>query len=301
MSNDLSKKIVDDLEKSGFATEMKVVGAFRNHQWGCDSSIIYFDHDDKKSRELDFRGIHVYSQDDLTSEFVILGEVKKSQNPWVVFKKGETHISSIELFGGGDILCADNLPMPRTYTLARAKYSLTAQNRWQGYGIHETFKNPDQPSRWFSAFVATSKAVEDSIVHFNSFFANQHKSEYNPGVSSYLGILKPVVIIDGGLFGAELLDGQLVVGEIPYTAVKFEYKSPNYARGSYLVDLVSMNSIDDYIQLCEKQHQAVVMHLLSGLALKPTESEANQKMTLETAMEMMLTWESGMPFFTLFS
>jgi hypothetical protein len=278
---------------------MKVIGIFRKHQWSCNSSIVYFDQDEKKSRELDFRGIHTYTQDNLTSEFVILGEVKKSQSPWVVFKKSKSHISSIELLGGGDILCVDNLPLP--YSLAIAKYSLTAQNKWQGYGIHETFKNPDQPSRWFSAFVATSKAIESSVIQFDSFFANRDKSEYNPESGSYLGILKPVVIIDGGLFGAELIDEQLVVSEIPYTAVKFEYKSPNYARGSYLVDLVSVNSLDNYIQLCEKQQQAIVMQILSGLTLKNQKNEANQKMTLEQALDMRLTWEAGMPFFTFFS
>ena len=104
-----------------------------------------------------------------------------------------------------------------------------------------------------------------------------------------MGILKPVVIIDGGLFGAELIDEQLVISEIPYTAVKFEYKSPNYARGSYLVDLVSINPLDKYIQLCEKQQQAVVMQILSGLTPKPQKDDANQEMTLEQALELRLT------------
>jgi hypothetical protein len=302
MDNDLGKKITEDLEKSGFASEMKVVATFWKSKWNCKSGLVYFDHDEKKSRELDFRGIHIYSQDNLMSEFVILGEVKKSQHPWVVFKRGDSEIPAIELFGGEDILCAYNLPMPRTHTLARAEFSLTARNRWQGYGIHETFKNPDQPSRWFSAFVATSKAVENSVMYFESYFkGNKKLKEYNSQQPSYLGILKPVVIIDGSLFSAETTDGQLIVNEIQAASVKFEYKSVNYARNHYLVDLVCINALGDYLRFCEQQHQTVVNQVLTGLVQENHQSETNQEMTLEQAMETELTWDESYPFFMMFS
>ena len=87
-------------------------------------------------------------------------EVKKSEKPWVVFKNYPKKY--FDSCAWNNIIDYINLPCkPIHLSNSLAEHSLIKLNGWEGTGIHEAFKNPDQPSRWYGAFLSAIKAATD--------------------------------------------------------------------------------------------------------------------------------------------
>ncbi len=53
--SELEKKIVDDLEKSGFGTEMRALKIFLDAGWTCQGSPSFYDKDNHQTREFDLQ------------------------------------------------------------------------------------------------------------------------------------------------------------------------------------------------------------------------------------------------------
>jgi hypothetical protein len=94
MDADLHKKLLQDLEKSGFAAEMQTIRAIRNAGWNSSGSGIYFDRDQSITRAIDvtaFKAIHNsrVGAGGIHFEYHLFIEVKKTERPWVVFRHTE--------------------------------------------------------------------------------------------------------------------------------------------------------------------------------------------------------------------
>ncbi len=142
--------------------------------------------------------------------------------------------------------------------------SLISQLKWNGYGIHESFKNPNSPSQWYSACVSVCKAAEHAL-----------KAESWPkleGVEKvidvfsnppYLVFVKPIVILDGILLAADLSEqGEIDIAEIEMAPMKFHFKSRSYTRSSYRIDIIGLNGLEKYIELSNKRHDRIHRGLL---------------------------------------
>lgn len=119
--------------------------------------------------------------------------------------------------------------------------------RWQGSGIHEAFKSPSQPSRWYSAFLATVKASIDKCEQWSD------ADEYEESLQGiHLDMYQPVVILDGLLLSAELDDNdEIQIEEIMFASLPFEYMSKSYEKEEHSVDLVSLKHFDEYLRYTE--------------------------------------------------
>lgn len=251
MNKELANRIVADLKKSGFSTELSARKILIDAGWSVDAGCGYLDKDQNKSREIDIvatsvanlrHGEKVY----LYSEFHICAEVKKSKSPWVVFDQ-KTHPALLSC-AWNNLTSNINLPTEaRFLTEGLTGQSLVKLNGWAGSGIHESFKNPDQPSRWYSSFVSVSKASEyyletaapegDPVT--DDIFANPCEMHF----------VQPLVILDGPLFRAVLTDaGDIELTEIENAAFKFDYKSKNYETSNFRVDLVTIGGLEPYIK-----------------------------------------------------
>jgi hypothetical protein len=70
--------------------------------------------------------------------------------------------------------------------------------------------------------------------------------------------VKPIIILDGRLFAASLLDSaDISVEEIRFTSFEFYYKSKHCSKGLYLVDIVTLDGLEEYIRLSETRHQRI--------------------------------------------
>ena len=87
MDEKFRKKIIKDLEKSGFGSEMRAIREFLSRKWDCTGNFSYFDKDAQISREGDLHASRLKSKDlgsqNVIFRFHIAGEVKKSDNSLV--------------------------------------------------------------------------------------------------------------------------------------------------------------------------------------------------------------------------
>jgi hypothetical protein len=251
MSADLVAKIIKDLKKSGFSTELEVRKLLIDSGWHVNASFGYLDKDEDKAREIDIIATNVENlrYGDKTfahTEFHICGEIKKSDRPWVVFDQ-DTHPALLSC-AWDNLISAINLPESSAkMTDSLREQSLIKVNGWLGSGIHEAFKKPNQPSRWYSSFVSVSKASE--------YFLEQVSPEGEKEIDNILEnpcelhFVQPLVVLNAPLFRAAIATtGELEVSEIDRAAFKFDYKSKNYENSTFRVDLVTLDGLGSYIE-----------------------------------------------------
>jgi hypothetical protein len=253
MQDELQKKLLADLEKTGFASEMRAIQIFSKAEWITSGATSYYDFDSNLAREIDIKA-HIWRGRDLpdgrkiSCYYQIVGEVKKSASPWIVFKQ---HVNwDWELIDAWtNLINYSNLPVDRQLITDSISFgSLCQVLKWKGYGIHESFKDPKSASKWYSAFVSSCKAGESTLA------ANkQEKSK-----EIYLFFVKPLVIIDGDLISAELTDtGSILLSDIDSAPFTFWFKSSGYDREVYSVDVVRLSGLASYLKLSKVRFDSI--------------------------------------------
>lgn len=257
MNEDLRNRIIADLEKSGFASEMNAIRLFLDRGWRCSGGSSYYDRDEYKSREIDIGAyrpvIEKNSAPHISCFFHIIAEVKKSDKPWVMFKSRVKK----PLDAWNNLIFRDNLPLSGDNMVRElSSKSLLATYGWQAYGIHESFKNPNQPSQWYGAAISACKAAED-VLSAESWETNQ--GEWEPAKTIHFIFVKPVIIFDGLLLSAEReKDGSLNVEHVSAAPISFVYRTASYRKPSYSLDVVALGSLDEYVAATEDRHRDII-------------------------------------------
>lgn len=257
MDDDFLEKLKKDLEKSGFSSELKARNIFKNRgfgdnssYWDIETSNVYFDRDENKSREID---ISAYSESNLSDHYsyiiyVISCEIKKSKNPWIVFKDKSTP------YREGSLFVSYSLDDHQCETFINNTKSLAKHMKYRGSGIHEAFKNPDQPSKWYSAFISAVKAACDKQLELQTDFDNDPTDTTTEFSKATIDIFQPIVVLDGTLLSAEIDDNnEIIIDEERYISFQFEYVSKEYKKRTYTVDLVSIDYLDEYLYYTESR------------------------------------------------
>lgn len=260
MDTKLINKIKKDLEKSGLGSEMKALKVFNELGWKIESGTSYFDKDEGKSREIDISAyfpsnLYLGEKVGVYNFFFICAEVKKSDKPWIVFK------SPLKKFAKGcaweNMISYINFPnKPRSFTQYLKTNSLLSKVNWQATGLHQSFKDPNFASRWYSAFVTVCKACEEEY-DSESCEGNKTSSDLvkNP---TELNFFQPIVILDGILATAELSDdGEIIIEEIESAPFRFEFKTEQYKRGRYRVDLVTLKGLKKYLKSVRERQESM--------------------------------------------
>ncbi len=260
MNEDLRKKLIKDLEKSGLGSAMRALNIFNDEGWSAESGSSYFDKDQNQSREIDITAYHpsnlkVGKKVCVYNFFHICAEVKKTEKPWVVFKAYPEQI--LKFCGWNNIISYINLPKPaKQFTKALSKNSLLKELDWQGAGIHQAFKDPSFSSRWYSAFTAACKACEDEYESNKS--EGKKVSENILEEPTEFNFFQPLVILDGILVTAELSKSdEIVITEVDAAPFQFEFKTKNYSRKNYRVDLVTLSGLRGYLQRVVKRQNDI--------------------------------------------
>lgn len=268
MNDQLEKRLIEDLEKSGFGSEMKALRAFLSYGWVATGFANYHDLDHEETRELDLQAATVEwensaSGKELLVGFYIIAEVKKSETPWIVFKEKPGLFASDSW---NNLVYTKNLPCePRQLVEPLSRHCIFTELKWRAHGIHEAFKRPNSHSRWYPAFVKVSKAAE---TFYKKCFADSEERLQEPTQAPDRDIqfkfFKPIVILDGVLIAASLTKlGEISLEEIKYAPLEFAFQSRNYRKGNYLVDIVTLGGLQEYIDICDDRHVAVYEYLKS--------------------------------------
>lgn len=258
MDDSFIKNIKQDLVKSGFGAELKVRKIFKEHlkteissYWEIETASMFFDKDENKSREIDLIATAESNLMNVDSSYIVYHlfcEVKKSKSPWIVFKDSDVSNSYRVKSSSYDTRNTDIDDILRNTNTYLPKLM-----KWKGSGIHEAFKNPSQPSRWYSAFLATVKASIDNYERWAD-------DEFEESIKSIaLDIYQPVVIVDGILLSSELDDNdEIELQEIMFASFPFEYKTKNYQQEQHSVDLVSLEYFSEYLRYTEGRKWEII-------------------------------------------
>lgn len=254
MNPELQQKVIEDLERSGFGSEMRAAKVLLEAGWTVLSGANFFDRDRKRTREYDINGTLDVSrpgENDLLVEAGIrlIAEVKKSTKPWVVFKTPNLRRLQVSVMRSKPLF-GDNAP-PKTYSAMRSMSDpLRERLGWLGYGIHESFKNPTARSRWYSAFVKTYKAAGyEYELDENTRIAFETSKRYDPEQPTIIRFYRPVILLDGILFSAELdPNGETLLTEIDAASFDHQFRSPTADFGIFRVDVVTLAALNRYLQ-----------------------------------------------------
>jgi hypothetical protein len=206
MDEELPRRIAEDLRKSGRASEMLAIDAFIRRGWICEGSSDFHDKDEDLSRELDIqahRGLtrSLPSGGSVLFTLRIVGEVKKSEKPWVALR--DQSLARKDLVDGWtNLTCKANLPDDLVALGTElSRHSLLESTGWRARAFHEAFKHPNAPEASYSACIVACKAAESVLETEDAVFG---KLGAGLADSMFLTLVKPLVILDGLLFSATL-------------------------------------------------------------------------------------------------
>jgi len=234
---------------------MSALRVFRDKNWTNPSSASYFDLDENKTRDIDIKShqsFHSMISEDkgVTILYQVVAEVKKSDNPWIVFRQEKQDDDSLVDAWQNLIFTTDNPCESFELTLILTANSLYTKLGWKAYSLHEAFKKPSESSRWYRAFVSACKAAEDS---YRRNYSAREQAPRTITTLAYMMIVKPIVVLDGPLLAASLSkDEDIDIEEIKFAPFDFHYASSMYDREFYRVDVVKLDSLSEYLLLIEQ-------------------------------------------------
>jgi hypothetical protein len=275
MNSELEKKLIADLKKTGFGSELRAIAELNKLGWKCTGGSSYLDKDENKTREIDIIAYRNQRHKLPTGEtmwvaFYLVIEIKKSEAPWIVFRQ-ELDEHGKEGCGWNNLIWSINLPNEGHFLYpAIANSSLMKLTGWAGSGIHQAFKDPDAPSRWYAAFTTTCKAAEHEL-EAQSYKVPKHLevSEDFLNNPTRLNFVQPLVILDGPLFSAAIDDGgELILQEIRAAPFDFEFQTAAYKRRSYRVDLITADHLKEYSELAKRRQNDIHDGILKLAGLK---------------------------------
>jgi hypothetical protein len=217
----LPDKLVEDLLKSGFASELQALEVFRAAGWNVSSRSEFYDPVLKIGQELDLYAYLInYGYEDTQSVTRILEvitefwiEVKKSEAPWIVLRTPESDRDKTLFMVAMN--CSPHFmgfPQLRGMRMVAANRSIVERNGWCGHGIHEAFKKPTSPSRWYPAFLKLARAS-----HKARRPAVPKEKDERPKIRQ----ARTLLVLDGPLYSAVIINGKIEVAKISEATIEF--------------------------------------------------------------------------------
>lgn len=260
MSEDLKKKIINDIKKTGFPLELEISKQFTTRGWSVSHSSYYIDRDEHKGREIDLiTDIHKSefigkNKEYLEVNFSLIIEIKQAnEKPWVIF---QTKASRFEWVSGFPRIFKSEGFKIKKHEIARILAKYGSQNKeYLGRSFYEAFTGNGGRDDIFKALSGTVKAL-------NHFHESCSVHEANGNGDRLLYLYEPVVVIKGKLFEATLNDNlELNINEVDYSQVNFNYLSPNYEERRYVVHIVTSNQLTNFIEVKKQSLKNIFLAL----------------------------------------
>ncbi len=267
---DLKSKIIEELDKTGYPTEIVSASLLQRAGWGVLHNPSYLDKMEQTSREFDLRA---YKSKSFPSgggttfsigEYVI-AECKKSEKPWVFFVTPEdlnsegldARINAVKWKASvrnqpwdpisGKLLSAERFSEIHHYfqlnELARTFY--------------EPFKKFEKSENSQMIYSAVMSCVKATLFHYQDIEFDR-----------WLLIYYPLIIFSGRLFKAEVAEGkQISLNEANHILLAFNYIDASQKsrftwenQHRFIIDIVQEDYLPSYIQILDNE--------LNNLALK---------------------------------
>ncbi|MDD2895092.1 MAG: hypothetical protein PHG81_03640 [Aliarcobacter sp.] len=262
MEDSLLNKIKEDLEKTGFGSELKSLKIFEKSDFLTMAGNNYFDKDEDKQREIDIvASLNMTTECSdieydyyLFNNLYITAEVKKSEKPWIVFKSNHAHNQLNDFYNTLKNFKFNHSNDSRLYRDIDEKlYEIRDKWKLNVNGIHEAFKSPNNPSRWYGASMTSIKSIIDIFENTYKDFTEDGDKFYN-----YYYEYQPLIILDGVLISAEMNENyEINLKEVDFARIDIKIETKAYKSKSYQVDIVTLNGLEDYLVM-KKERQNLI-------------------------------------------
>ncbi len=258
MTADIVKKIIEDLEKVGFPTEVEISSKLEHAKWMVYNGALFEDPETGKDREIDIHSVYIDfslvdnipqpvkrgDENKMISHLII--EVKKTSKPWVFFDNGNMSWPQIPTQNFKSTqkefheLLLDDF---KKLGLKSHRYINAKLHK----SYHVSFSSPSETSSIYEALVKTSKALD--------YF----KSHYGTGGYSF-HLFTPIIILDGSLWSATLdKHGKVKLKKVNVLSVVFTKLTKDERKISFeeeqLCDVITKESFDTYLHVIQNNNK----------------------------------------------
>ena len=264
------EKVLDDVRKSGFPTELEVTKRLIEKSWQVSNSCSYEDLDENKSREIDIvahKMVRHSSSDCRIIPYLVVEVKMDTSKPWVIFTTDDEEWADYGwsiLHSGHDYLVNGCAVMS-----GREMNTLLLSNgsTRTGKAFMEAFRGEGAPSRIYEALMSASKAA----FFKRHQFGRDDELEELGDADTYLEFYIPVVVVKGDLFSLRLDEqGEEVLERSPWIPVRFQYSSPNY-RGErpewqFRPYVVAIQHLEAFLDVVETWHNSVALNMSNAVS-----------------------------------
>jgi hypothetical protein len=256
MEKTLLEKIKEDIEKTGFITELQAGDILYQNGWRVSHSESYEDLDSFKSREIDIVATRSFDdkKTNLHIEFHLIIESKKlSKYPWVIFSTPHIYRG----WGWRTLHSGWNYTTKKTsifrHEVLKKKNPFNDKARF-GKAFYEAFKkqNSDENSKIFDAILSVCKAAYHKKCDCGD--TEPFKNGFNKNEAVELHFFIPVIILAGTLVEAYLDNGEIVLKEEDWIPLEYSISSNKFEKSkfSFFPTIVTFAYFQDYIELINK-------------------------------------------------
>lgn len=232
MDETLKKRIIADIQKTGFPSELKVAAILKKDNWTIEQNGTYLDYETNQSREIDIKAYKLFSEEKSKFYFFVhlIIEVKKiDTRPWIFFVRENISKPVLNFIGPGYSQIITDENFRNRFLPARQLMELFPRNEEDAIGTayYDAFKAVDEPSKIYGALLSAIKGA----FHEAKISEGESKKEekFNPEEIIYLNIFMPIVILDGLMFKASLNDDETVnLEETNYVPIEISHTTKPY-------------------------------------------------------------------------
>jgi len=281
---EIRNKVSSWLAEQGYPLEMKVAAAFQSKKFNVRQSTFYHDPETTTPREIDVvasKGTYI---DGTFAKIVFVIECKSTiKKPWIIFSRNNEIID----YEYVDWYCCSDAGAD--YVLHASidgkfdSFPLTYHLRDRiGYGITQAFTSGEDV-----AYKAMHSAGRCAVSYINA----ANKAKYGPVVD----IVIPVIVIEGGLFDANLSDTNVLnISAIKEGVILWDTIIGD--RKSLAIHLVTLDQLDAFVEKASETADNLILDWRNNLtgvlkemeeirttpALKPKRSNKSKRRSRKT-------------------
>lgn len=276
MKRSLEEKIVEELQKTGFPTEIVSATVLEQHGWTVIHNPPYLDPNEKINREHDIYAYHTWVPQAgerryfLSAQLII--ECKKSENPWVFFTMPSRGGYGLSL----RVRSGERHGFPqRSNGVSRIDGDVETFHHYFASGkvartYHEPFKGREQAGRGPAIYAAVLAVTGATLFHDPGSDAE--------GVTT---ISYPVIIFDGPLFEAQIDSVKNIsVRRADHICLSYSFIDPKDPSDSplgrirrllgisagFTIDVVQAEYWEQFLAILEQEHQTLSDRFRAALA-----------------------------------
>jgi hypothetical protein len=219
VSRSLEQKIREDIEKTGYPTEIVSASIMQGRGWEVTHNPSYWDEDERKSREFDILAFRDIESRNIHLGINLIFACKKSEKPWVFFMTKENRSDSYLI----DVLKANNRidSIEAFYQKLSSSSHHYLNKQFLARTFYEPSKKQERSTMIYSAVLSSIKATMYIKKNYNSD-------------KLYLFVFYPVIIFNGNLFEAYISgDKSPEIKKSNHIQISFNYIPQNTSTGSY--------------------------------------------------------------------